>query len=118
MSLNPTTYNITVAQGATYDATFTATDKTTNTPLNFTGYTGKMQVRQFKDTSEPAVLTLQSSSGITPLTNDGKVSIVATAAQTGSIPAGTYYYDIELTSGTYVIRLVEGKFVVTPQVTS
>lgn len=115
--ISPTTYNITCYQGATLDRTFTVTDKTTNTPVNWTGYTAKLQVRQYVNTNDTAVLTLTSGSGITPLTNDGKIIIQATAAETGAITAGNYVYDLELTSGSYVVRLLQGRFTVDGQVT-
>jgi hypothetical protein len=70
------------------------------------------------NTSDTAVLTLTTGSGITALTNDGKVIITATASQTGAIAQGNYVYDLELTSGTYVVRLVQGRFTVDGQVTS
>ena len=114
--ISPATYNTTCYQGATWDKTFTATQN--GTAIDWTGYTAKMQVRQYPNTTDTPVLTLQTGSGITALTNDGKVIVTATAAQTGSIPAGNYVYDIELTQGSYIIRLVKGRFTVDPQVTS
>jgi hypothetical protein len=111
--LTPAEYEIVCFQGATLDKTFTATNN--GTAVNWTGYTAKMQVRRYADTAP--VLTLATGSGITALTNDGKVSIVATAAQTGAIKEGNYLYDLELTSGTYVVRLVQGTFSVQAQVT-
>ena len=114
--ISPATYNITCYQGATLDKTFTATND--GTPINWTGYTAKLQVRQYVNTSDTAVLTLTTGSGITALTNDGKVIITATATQTGAIAQGNYVYDLELTSGTYVVRLVQGRFTVDGQVTS
>ena len=114
--ISPATYNITCYQGATLDKTFTATND--GTPINWTGYTAKLQVRQYVNTSDTAVLTLTTGSGITALTNDGKVIITATATQTGAIAQGNYVYDLALTSGTYVVRLVQGRFTVDGQVTS
>jgi hypothetical protein len=112
--LTPAEYEIVCYQGATLDKTFTAAQD--GTPINWTGYTAKLQVRRYPDSD--AVLTLATGGqGITTLTNDGKVSIVATATQTGAITAGNYVYDLELTSGTYVVRLVQGAFTVQAQVT-
>lgn len=116
MSIQPGTYNFTCYQGATLDKTFTVTSN--GSPVNWTGYTGKLQVRQYVNTADTAVLTLTSGSGITPLTNDGKVIITITAAQSGAIAAGNYVYDLELTSGTTVVRLLQGRFTVDGQVTA
>jgi hypothetical protein len=41
-----------------------------------------------------------------------------TAAQTSALKAGTYVYDLELEAPNgEVIRLIEGRFVITPEVT-
>jgi len=114
--ISPGTYNMTCYQGATFDKTFTATND--GTPINWTGYTAKLQVRQYINTSDAAVLTLTTGSGITAGANDGKIIISATATQTGAIPQGNYVYDLELTSGSYVVRIVQGRFTVDGQVTS
>jgi hypothetical protein len=116
MSLEPGNYEITCYQGATLTKQWTWTDGAT--PLNWTGYTAKMQVRQYKNINDTALLTLTTGSGITTLTSNGKVIITITATQSGAIPAGNYYYDIELTTGTTVERVLQGKFVVVGQVTA
>ena len=114
--ISPATYNITCYQGATLDKTFTVTQD--GTAVNWTGYTAKLQVRQYVNTADAAVLTLTTGSGITALTNNGKIIIQATAAQTGAIGQGNYVYDLELTSGSYVVRLLQGRFTVDGQVTA
>jgi hypothetical protein len=116
MSLTPATYNIACYQGATLDKTFTCTNN--GTAVNWTGYTAKMQVRQYVNLADAAVLTLTTGSGIATLTSDGKVTITITAAQTGAIPQGNYVYDLELTSGATVTRLLQGRFSVDGQVTA
>ena len=112
--LTPAKYEIICPQGATLDKTFTATNN--GSAVDWTGYTAALQVRQYYG-SDTTVLSLSTGSGITALTNDGKVIIQATAVQTAAIPAGNYVYDLELTSGAYKVRLVEGRFTVTPEVT-
>jgi hypothetical protein len=53
---------------------------------------------------------------ITPLL--GKISIHATAAQTSTIVAGDYVYDLEITSSTGIVtRVMQGRAIVSPQVT-
>ena len=114
--ITPGTYNIMCYQGATLDKSFTATND--DVPINWTGYTAKMQVRQYINTTDTAVLTLTTGSGITAGANDGKVIITATATQTAAIPQGNYVYDLELTSGAYVVRFLQGRFTVDGQVTA
>ena len=116
MTIKPGEYEIVCYQGATLSETLTATDTATNTPINWTGYTAKLQVRRYPDSE--LILSLSTGGlGITTLTNDGKVTYTATDTQTGAIVAGNYVYDLELTSGAYVIRLLQGTFTVSAQVT-
>jgi hypothetical protein len=109
-------YNATIDQGATWSVTVTYTDSN-GTPINLTGYTAAMQVRQ-QYSSADADLTLTSPSGgivITPLT--GVIVITMTATQTAALEEGYYVYDVELTSGSYKDRLIQGQLTVAPEVT-
>jgi hypothetical protein len=50
----------------------------------------------------------------------GTIVVALTATQTAAIdatPSGQYVYDLELVSGSTVTRLVEGNFLVSPEVT-
>ena len=109
-------YNITMDQGAQWTLQVVY-DNNNGTPFDLTGYTARMQVRP-KFGSDNAVLTISSpSSGIviTPLT--GTLNLTATTAQTGDIPGGFYVYDLEITSGGVVTRLMQGSVTVRDQVT-
>jgi hypothetical protein len=109
-------YNATIDQGATWSVVVTYKDST-GAAINLTGYTAAMQVRQ-QYSSADADLTLTSPSNgivITPLT--GVVTITMTAAQTAALEEGYYVYDVELTSGTYKDRLIQGQLTVAPEVT-
>jgi hypothetical protein len=92
-------------------------DNNNGTPFDLTGYTARMQVRP-KFGADNAVLTLSSVSGgivITPLT--GTLNLTATTAQTGDIPGGFYVYDLEISSGGVVTRLMQGSVTIRDQVT-
>lgn len=109
-------YNITMDQGAQWTLQVVY-DNNNGTPFDLTGYTARMQVRP-KFGSDNAVLTISSpSSGIviTPLT--GTLVLTATTAQTGDIPGGFYVYDLEISSGGVVTRLMQGSVTVRDQVT-
>jgi hypothetical protein len=110
--ITPALYNTTAYCGATWDKTFTAT--VDGTPVNWTGFTGRMQVKEHLNST--AVLTLTTGAGITMGGAAGTVVVAMTATQTAITP-GTYRYDLELTNGTTVYRLVEGKIVFDGQVT-
>jgi hypothetical protein len=110
------TYNITMDQGAQWTLTVVYEDSNGN-PIDLTGYTAKMQLRRKFDSST-AVLTLQSpSSGIviTPLT--GTLQLTATTAQMLLIEGGIYVYDLEISLGSVVTRLMMGSATVRSEVT-
>ncbi len=113
--INPGTYNITCPQGATFDKTFSvALD---GTPKDLTGFSAALQVRETFDSTTP-VVSLTNGSGITLGGVLGTINVIVSSSATSAIPAGYYSYDLEITSGAGVRdRLLEGKFVVTPEVT-
>lgn len=109
-------YNATIDQGATW--TLQVVYKTdAGVPINLTGYTAALQVRQnYYDTT--ALISLTSPSGGIVITGaTGTINITMTAQQTGSLDEGFYVYDLEITSGGTVTRLIQGQFTVSPEVT-
>ena len=112
---NPAIYNVTMYQGATFDLSLTW--NVNSLPVNLTGYTGRMQVRS-SFASDTAILSLTSGSGITLGGTAGTILINATAATTAGVATGQYVYDLELVSGgSAVTRLIQGTFLVDPEVT-
>jgi hypothetical protein len=104
-------YNIVAKQGATFNLNFRV--ETNGTPWNLTGYTFAMQVRR----STSASTTLLNITSAT-MTSVGRVSATVNATTMSDVPAGRWVYDIELTSsGGEVIPILEGRFIVTAQVT-
>lgn len=112
--INPGTYNIVCPQGATFDRTFTV--NVGATPLDLTGYTAAMQVRESAD-SATALLSLTNGTGITLGGTAGTISVVVASTASAAIAAGSYSYDLELNSGSTVTRLLAGAFNVTGNVT-
>jgi len=104
-------YNIVAEQGATFNLNFRV--ETDGTPWNLTGYTFAMQVRR----SASATTTLLNLTSAT-MTSVGHVSATVSATTMAGVPAGRWVYDIELTSsGGQVTRILEGRFIVTAEVT-
>jgi len=109
-------YDITAEQGATFARTLTWRDALA-VPIVLTGYTAKMQVRKSLD-ADSALLTLSTVSGITLGGAAGTIALEVSASKMSQVPAGTYYYDLELTdSAGKVTRLLQGKFTVVREVT-
>lgn len=120
----PASLNLTMYQGASWDYTFTwtTTAGTVTTPVNLTGYSARMQVRETQ-ASTATILSLTSGSGITLGGTAGTILLEASATTTAGVAASSspqtvYVWDIELVSGAgYVTRLLEGNFFVDPEVT-
>jgi len=109
-------YNPTVDQGATWSLEVEYLDNN-DVPINLTGYTGEMQLRtDYSDAT--ADLTLSSANGGIVINGAaGKVLVTITAAQSRALPQSFYLYDLELTSGASVIRLIQGQITVAGEVT-
>lgn len=109
-------YNFTMDQGSNWNLNVVYKGSDGN-PINLTGYTAAMQLRQNYN-SDTAVLTLSTSNGGITITGaQGKLFLSATAAQTGSLDAGFYVYDLEITSGGVVTRIIQGQITVAGEVT-
>jgi hypothetical protein len=104
-------YNIVAEQGATFNLNFRV--ETDGTPWNLSDYTFAMQVRR-STSSNTTLLNITSAT----MTSGGEVSVTVSAATMTDVPAGRWVYDIELTSsGDEVTRILEGRFIVTAEVT-
>lgn len=110
------TYNIICDQGATLTRTLTYKDST-GALVNLTGFTARMQVRADVESTSTVLSLTTENGGITLGGVAGTVLITATATQTAALTAGDYAYDLELVSGATVTRLVQGSFLVRPEVT-
>lgn len=113
--ITPGIYKIVCPQGVTFDRTFTT--HIDGVLANWSGYTAAMQVRETYD-STATVVSLTNGSGITLGGTAGTLQVVISSTVTAGVAEGNYVYDIELTSnGGVVSRLLQGDFIVTPEVT-
>lgn len=114
-----TRYDIICEQGATLRRLFTWLDDS-GAPVDLTGYSARMHVREMVEsptvvlecTTENERLSLGGPAGTILL------SVESSVMEDISAPF-TYRYDIELVVGPEpdVVRLVEGRFRVSPEVT-
>lgn len=111
-------HDITIEQGATFLLNLVWRDST-DTLVDLTGYTARMQVRQTHKSADPPALTLTTENGAITLGGAaGTISVVAAATATGDITFKRGVYDLELVSGSGVVtRLIDGVVTVTPEVT-
>jgi len=122
-------YSFIIEQGSTLNFEVQYKDST-STPINLSGYSGKMQIRSgFADSNPTTYITLSSSlapdgtglnfsgsNGSTPLSS-GSIGIYISAASSSAFTFDTAYYDLEITSGTVVTRLLEGQIKLSKEVT-
>ena len=113
--MTPGKYNFICPQGTTFSKQLTwAID---GEPVDLTTFTARMQVRE-KYTSSTTILNLNTENGGIFLGGDeGTIQIDINATATSAIVPKDYVYDLELVSSSTVTRLIEGKFIVTPEVT-
>lgn len=110
-------YDITIEQGATFQLNL-VWKAPAGTPIDLTGYTARMQVRE-KVTSTTPLLTLTTENGGIALGGAaGTIAVTAAATLTDDIAVKRGVYDLELVSaGDVVTRLIEGCVTVSPEVT-
>ena len=116
-------YNITAKQGSTFSRTITGTDSAKK-PIAIEGWTARMHVRE-EVTSANTIIELTTDNDRITLganataTTKGQITLLIDAETMSNVAAGQYVYDLELISvgETEVHSIVEGNFVVKPEVT-
>lgn len=105
-----TVQNIVIDQGTTFSLTITLTNDD-GSAKDLTSYTVAAQMRKSYYTNTYTSFTTSK----VDLT--GEVTMSLTASQTSDLKAGRYVYDLEITSSTETLRILEGIVTVTPEVT-
>lgn len=117
MTTQPGKYDIVIYQGATYSRVLTWKDEN-STPINLTGYTARMMMRQEYDSVDPFITLTTENGGITLGESAGTITLTISAAATSAIAVDCGVYDLELVSGSGIVsRLLEGRISVSPEVT-
>lgn len=111
--MSAATYNLSIDQGSNFAIQLTLTED--GNPKDITGYLARAQLRTTK-TSSTVSATFECT--VTDAVNGG-VRMHLPNAVTAALPAGLYYYDLELySSDEYIVtRLLEGQANVSQEVT-
>ena len=102
--------NLVIDQGATFSTDLTLTDENGDA-LNLNGYSSNSQLRKWYTSSNSVAFSTAVN------TDSGVITLSLTSDQTANISAGRYVYDVEISNGTTISRVVEGIITVTPNVT-
>ena len=112
-------YNLVCDQAATFNFQFVIQNEVNGvvTPWNLTGYTGTMTVRPFVGSNTTTLSLTTANGGVTLEGISGRVVVNISAATTANLTPSRYSYDLVVSSGGTVTRILEGRFVVTGGVT-
>ena len=121
-------YNLLIEQGATFQLELQYKDSN-NTAIDLTSYSGRMQIRPSIG-STTAYLCLSSSlnadgtglnfsgsNGSTPPTS-GSIGIYISAISSSLLTFDQAVYDLEIASGSFVARLLQGNVQLNKEVTT
>jgi len=113
--MTPGKYNMVCPQGATFSKRLTWTIG--EVPVDLTGYTAKMQARDKPSSKCDPIFDITTENGGISVDDEGNIDLLINANLTTLFVPKEYVYDLELNSGTQIYRIIEGKFIVTPEVT-
>ena len=122
-------YNFTIEQGTTVNFELQYKDSI-GTPIDLTGYSGRMQIRpDFADNTKTSYLYLSSSiaddgtglsfsgsTGTTPV-QSGSIGVYISAYSSSTLNFDSAYYDLELEYEGNVTRLLQGTIKLSREVT-
>lgn len=107
-------YPLTIEQGSTFQKQLRW--KVDGQVMNLTGYTAKMQAR--KNYGGAVGFELSTANSRILLGGaGGTVSLEMAPDETAALPVGNFVYDLELTTGGVVRKLIRGTVVVVPEAT-
>lgn len=108
--------NLTINTGATFNANFNVVN-TSNSAFNFEGWTGSSQMAKSVSIGSSSYAVATFNVGFTSAAG-GKFSISLNSESTRSLVEGRYVYDILVSSGSTVYRIVDGNIMVKPGISS
>lgn len=120
-------YSFVIEQGSTLNLELQYKDSSGN-PINLTNYNGRMQIRPSVASSTVYIslssslqpdgtgLNFSGSNNSTPPTS-GSIGIYISAISSSALSFDTAVYDLEIYSGSYVSRILEGQVKLSKEVT-
>jgi hypothetical protein len=122
-SLRGNVFDLITDQGSTVNQVFTIKNSARKA-LDLTGYTARMQVRAWDRATSNTVAVVAAEytteNGYMTVNGvAGTVTLLIPPSDMAEFPAGSYQYDIEIESAGSgdTTRIIQGKFIVRPEVT-
>lgn len=112
----PYSVNLTINTGATFSANFNVVN-VSDSPYNFEGWTGSSQMAKSVSIGSTSYAAATFNVGFTSAAG-GKFSLSLDSNSTRSLVEGRYIYDILVSSGSTVYRIVDGNILVKPGISS
>jgi hypothetical protein len=107
-----------VLQGATLQEKLVWSEKDSGQPVDLSGYTARMQAREYADSASAFIDLTTENGGITLGGASGSIDIAMTATATAALTPIKGVYDLELISGSGIVyRIVQGELCVIAEVT-
>ena len=109
-------YNIKIDKGSTFNLSLTWKDES-GALVDLTGYTARMHIRDKVSSASTLLELTTENSGISLGGVAGTINIIITASASTSATWTSGVYDLELVSGSYVKRMLQGNVTLDPEVT-
>lgn len=112
----PSSVNLTINTGATFSANFSVVD-TSSSSFNFSGWSGSSQIAKSVSIGSSSYALATFRVGFST-SIQGRFNISLGSTQTRSLKEGRYVYDVLVSSGSTVYRIIEGNILVKPGISS
>lgn len=109
------TYDIVINQGETFTLPLTWT--ASGTPVDLTGATARMHIRENVDSSTTLIELTTENGRIALGGTAGTIDLTISAVDTAALPKRRGVYDLEIVIGAVVYRKLEGNVNITREVT-
>jgi hypothetical protein len=110
-------YQIVIEQGATFTLQLVWKDAN-GVAVDLTGYAARMQVRRGVEVPDTLLSLTSAGGGIVLGGAAGSIAISVPASVTQTLDPGSAVYDLEMESPSgFVTRLLQGRVIISPEVT-
>ena len=106
----PMGVNLTMFSGADFNTTFTVRTSA-GSSIDFSNYTGRSNMKK-------SAIGTANTFGITLGDTDGKVTLSMGSTVTRSLAEGRYLYDVNVSSGSTLFKIIEGNVLVRTGISS